>query len=913
MSHVGLDRFPKEFSGLIVWESGGREGWRYGPVDPGTLPVALPDSTVILTTGFRCRDRGADGSDLARVARPISQLIGFGQLRPSGAPVLTLNRGPRLNPRIKLRVRLQGDPGAVRDRNLVLSREGQEIARLPLVGGKSLWTFEEIAPVLPREYGDGLPSGDYKLEISNLSDESFTIVPASVRAAVAARLEAARSVLRDPWLVPAHGRPLGPADLISLQLAAELLLGQTAPSGEPAPFLVDTLDLLEGVDPGQLTAHLRRVREHVLWKLDPRAGRPPEEPDPSPTGLKPIDEIRSRIRGGDWRDALHRIHAIEASSEPEGSRVRWLAGLYRATIEAEEGPARTDDVTKEFERTVRGLSGAPPDRFRAHFDYASFLLRTAQDRLYNAVFQSAAGGRNPISETWSAWAAAEGQLEMALGAAGSIDERAAALTDRARLYALAADVVRTIGPGLGGPNRSGDLVTAAARAARRLAEEGLAEAGKGAPDLMTKAVAEEVLAHLEFRERAAGPCRQHASAALAGYLDAGVLAGAESVYRLLGLLELEHAPKAALQNFRVSQLISEFLRSRFPGDRIGVGRGGFFARRAYVSGQITELLLDAGEVEEALQTAETAKARALEELLAASDARPLRVPPASLPVPAPPARTISEALASWPAETVGLEYYLGQERAWVFLVRWRAKVLAFPLLDQVGHPVHSAELLQRTRGALSDIRSYPDDIPAQVIHHRHFDRRWQDDLHWLYRVLIPPPVADKLRQAKHVVVAPQHILHYFPFAALVTEPDRTPRKPYDTPQPRFLVDEDFTLGYAPSLLVYDRLRRRDPRPMTNATALAIVDLNGPGKPAYAPDDVWIPTLDSVVAERAAFLTTFQEKDARVLPEGAATEANAKSWLGKPGLLLLAATECTTSSGRSTAPCSSTRAGRITAS
>ena len=72
-------------------------------------------------------------------------------------------------------------------------------------------------------------------------------------------------------------------------------------------------------------------------------------------------------------------------------------------------------------------------------------------------------------------------------------------------------------------------------------------------------------------ERSFDRCRDHAERALAGYLEAGSLTGAESVHRLLGLLHRRRvgdgtqpsgadARQAALKHFLVAHRIAETLR-----------------------------------------------------------------------------------------------------------------------------------------------------------------------------------------------------------------------------------------------------------------------------------------------------------------------------------------------------------------
>jgi hypothetical protein len=64
---------------------------------------------------------------------------------------------------------------------------------------------------------------------------------------------------------------------------------------------------------------------------------------------------------------------------------------------------------------------------------------------------------------------------------------------------------------------------------------------------------------------------------------------------------------------------------------------------------------------------------------------------------------------------------------------------------------------------------------------------------------------------------PQHILHYFPFAALVTQVDKADKAANSKTiaKPRFLLDEPYALIAAPSLVAWD-MQRRQPAAMMTA-------------------------------------------------------------------------------------------------
>ena len=126
-----------------------------------------------------------------------------------------------------------------------------------------------------------------------------------------------------------------------------------------------------------------------------------------------------------------------------------------------------------------------------------------------------------------------------------------------------------------------------------------------------------------------------------------------------------------------------------------------------------------------------------------------------------------------------------------------------------------------------------------------------------------------------MIIVPQHLLHYFPFAALVTQLDKKPRGADEMVQPRFLLDEPFDLSYAPSLTSWAIVRDRKNRPVEEASMVGLVEVAGD------------PPLPGVARDLESVKTVFHDRLGGVYFDEAATVANAKRALGHPGLLLLA--------------------------
>ena len=134
---------------------------------------------------------------------------------------------------------------------------------------------------------------------------------------------------------------------------------------------------------------------------------------------------------------------------------------------------------------------------------------------------------------------------------------------------------------------------------------------------------------------------------------------------------------------------------------------------------------------------------------------------------------LADLLAQWPADAAAVEYFLGADEAYVFVVSTKGKVTAHQLrVTPTGKPVVPRELLASVRRLLADMEGHSAKILNGVYSGRGYDNSWQVELHRLYGVLLPEAARSELSGAKILVIVPQHILHYFPFAALGGEDGR---------------------------------------------------------------------------------------------------------------------------------------------
>jgi CHAT domain-containing protein/tetratricopeptide (TPR) repeat protein len=856
---------PNEL-GIVVWADEGGQRWQ---VFRGSWSKPSPTAD----------------SERNRLAAALGNTRGGYAESPASFEQLTTQLDPLLSPSVikaigdtaSTRVLTPPNGGAVLGQRLTIRRyekngeslpaavaelsSGSETARLTFKEDQAELAFAEISN-RPNTWKDGLPAGKYTLRFDGDEQESttFIVAPPAQRERVLAWL--------DEWrrLVGGSDQPL------YVFGAVEYLLAQ-----QPLPCLTDALDLLDAQKQGGLTPYLEWRRRHIVSLL--RGATEPSPPTSADdvTGIKEIDQARRLIARGRWTDALKKLDAV---GETGGSRTSALADLYRAVVHAESGLEEEAAADFYFRRAIAGLSDeSAADRFRAHNNYGNFLLNCTQDRLSNHAFQLAAGVRSLFVTALLRWEDARTQYEAALELAQELgpQETAAVEVNLARLYAVLSDVLRT----LDSPLAELRQLELAEQALDRVAEQYAGHAIEVAKDVdpYVVSVGEAIRAQLAFRARRAAVGREHALRALDGFVRCGSLAGIETVERMLGMFALrwsqldaegttdKEAHNEALTHFRISHLLAELLRDQIPSDRVGQTRAGFFARRVYVNEQLVELLIEDGKDVEALRFVELAKARALEDLLSTRGGDGTASPHGL--------QQLETVLATWPKDVIALEYFLTTERAWVFVIDASGNVKAHPLVDGRGRPLVARDLVARVRSYLqTDLNQYAVKSRERILAGQGFDHQWQDTLNRFCHELLPGDVLTQISHADTLLVVPHHILHYFPFVALVTQRDDTPRKPLEMVKPRFLIDEPCNVCYAPSLMTWHMLRQRAASPIDEVAAITVSSLPG------------APPLPGVTAELQSLKAAFGRQLKIVVTEEDAHKDNAFSLLRRPGMLLV---------------------------
>jgi len=841
-------------TGIAVWNQEQGERWAVLPNKPGTSSERTP---AALAAALKASTRG--GSTVGVPAGPgcttfqPDQLLGLVVTRAVGSNFLAPeNKGRHLDGRITIR-RVKGEERLPAIEAQIF-RGSQPIVKVKFAEGQDTLRWSEV-PELPPMFKDGLPPGLYSLRVGQGQITSFQVEDDEVREKVEQPLVKLEEFTSE-------------GDPLRLVARVQLLLDQDDEDGEPRSYTCDVLDDVDAALVKETTPWLTELRERLVRRLLDEESQPN---DANETGLAQIDKARASLQAGNWSAALEALDEIDANTTP---RERALALLYRAVIAAESGATSGTLPDEMFRDAIGQLQGGDPaDLYRAHNNYGGVLFARARDRVHNHAFQMASGVTAPLSTALADWSGALEQYQLALAQAEKLPPQLAAgvKVNLAQLYALLADMIRVLDYAPDGQREFAAGEDAATATAREFASSAAA-LKTDALDPITRGSAHEVLAQLAYRADDAETSRSEAMLARSAYLEAGSIAGVESVERLVGLLSARTTggdlPPAqaddALRHLQLAHQLTEMLRLRIPADRAGLSRAGFFARRAYVNERIVELLVAKGEAAEALAYAEAAKARALQDLLAQRGVTEAKSE----------SRNLAVVLESWPSDVAAVEYFLGAERGWVFLVDHVGKVHAQAIVDQEGKPIASRELVARVQQLLSGMESQATKMFRAASSGGSFDHSWQNQLHDFFRELLPSNVSNELRSAKTVVIVPHHVLHYFPFAALVTEVDSQARGKFEQPQPKFLIDEGFAICRAPSIVAWDLLRGR-PDKFAQVQAVGIVEFA-----EAAP-------LPGVEQDMANLKQVFGVSVKNVVEAANASEFNVKQVLQQPGMLFIA--------------------------
>ncbi|MEW4530198.1 CHAT domain-containing protein [Maioricimonas sp. JC845] len=784
---------------MVVWTDGRQDRWTFFT---RSWQQSSGDSISRSASSASDPSRGSalhvatDLYTLQAMTTALPQLRSGTVTRDTGGLLTPYNGAILASPKITIRRLPSEDDAGLQSATATLRRDGESLVQVSIPAEATQVQWGEIAD-LPSSLADGLSPGRYELELkptpAGVQRVSFEIADASVHGRLVRHAIAVRELLGDTSPLPT-------------QLAVEEFLRQRP------PMLADALDWLDAFPADNYTQHLKRMKRHVSRRLQdvgqhPRARR---AAGPS-TGDAQIDAVRNLIAAHDWQAALGDLELIQEDSDPQDVRRQLLIHLYRGVIHSESGASGDADARVEFDQAVQLLDQprtTPEDQFRVHFNYANHLIGRATDRLHNHAFQMAAGVRHPITTSLQEWMAAHEQLSDANDSATTEEDKAAVRLNSARLWLLLADIVSSLAEA---PDQA-ELLLAGIQSQ---AESDLNELTGEAAELNgphVSAIATEMQALLSFRRGNTAAANEAAQSARQQFTELGDLVGIEGVERLLGLIAMtethDNAKADALRHFQVSEQLSDLLRDRYLKDASGQSIAGFMGRRYYVNEQIVDLLASQGHAKEALEYAERAKARAFSDLLLASG----KVPQSGHVF------SVGPSTANWPHGIVVLEYFFTADNCWLFVVSADGNVNVERLATATGHAIAPQQLIERVAHAREMLNNYKFQWQDEAFG-RHFDDAWQHQLHELYKILIPDEISERLAKSQRVVIVPHHILHYFPFAALVTDVDTNADRSHMA-LPHFLLDQPFAISYTPSLATWRLLNGNGPLPIRRVGIVA---------------------------------------------------------------------------------------------
>lgn len=839
-------------SGLLIWTERNIDRWKFLNDQSNLSAAGIEEDGHFdpQLTAARRGDLAGGGGAAALGTTLLDQLVGQTVIRGEGF-ITPTHGGHHLSGAISIRRRKERGDTPFPPDTVTVFRSDRRLFDVTFPEGRQTIRWSEMTSV-PESLSDGLEPGTYTLRFaSGGSNTTFTVEDPDER----------DFVMQIP---DALSELLGERDsALYFAVTAEHLLAMTDADGNSQPYLADVLDLAERLTEEQRGPYHRSLYSDLMSRL---SGKQPSEEVADPTGIEVIDRVRQQIARSQWNTARSELQALR-QVETDDHRTAGLSLLYLAVIEAEAGAdqSHAQAVEQLFEEAITRLANAPAaDRFRAHNNFGNFLLGRTQDRLYNHAFQAATGVSSPLLRSLLTWQQAREQYTAALQLATQLPpgQVAATQVNLARLHTLLADLLQTLNTG---PDAAGfaEAEAFAAERARQLAGEAIESA---AADDLTRAAAREVLAHVQFRAGHRKEAAQQSRAALTLYAGAGSLPGIESCHRMLGLCESEDGSDP-LNGLLISQLVTEVLRDRVSDDEAGVSKAAFFARRAWVNEQIVSLLIERQRPVEALRFAELAKSRALQDVLSAGSVNSSSDSPGDQ-------LDIEDVLEDWPADTVALEYFLGSESAWIFVVR-NGDVSVFPLAGGEAASGEPRELIADITQFLSGMTFSAQKMLQTFRSTGQFDHSWQQKLNDLYTVLIPESVREEVAGAQTLVVVPHHVLHYFPFAALVTEPDSNLPDGLGTVQPRFLIEDGMSLTYAPSLTAWSLLRSDAGSGFTQINAVGIAQFEDAS------------ALPGVAQDLKNLKASFGGSLKQLVDGSRASESRVKQLLDQPGMLFAA--------------------------
>ena len=763
--------------GMLLWKSDdGSERWRSiakGEAWPQLFEMSLPISS--LNEASRGVGTSASAS-LGSIGIPSTL-----RLEPLGSFVLARGSvliSPQANSivlspfPILRRTVAEGDllPAKVQ-----IYQGSQKLIEIPWGAGQSTLNLQSL-DAFKSSYPSGLKPDTYSVKIveeGKIKETNFSVSNIDERAEIDKSISEFRALVM----------PDGPTTLkLSSYFEVEQLLAYVDSNNRPQ-YLGDALDAIERIVSWEKDEFLSLKHREVSSWLSNLAQDPnysgsvwlSSEPNSKRESDDPFDSIRTLIASGRWSDALSQLK--ELSTKVGGAKDANFDALrngYLAVVYAESGPLLEIQALEAFGNAIDTLQSldtekANLDLSRIQNNFANFHLLLAQNHLHNHAFQMAAGTPQPLLS--SAYHLAEAKklfLDSLKCLQLSKANELATKVNLARTYLTIADLTSTlVVTGVDGSAKAElekSMYVGASTLLKSIIDESGLRSESEVDDVKTINLiigsAFELLSQTSFRSHDWNSAERYSIDNLQRYLSLGFFPGLESTYRLRALIHDEQSMRPeAIRNMRISKLLAEVNRARFPADRTGQSRAGFFARQAVIYEKLAEWYLLEGDETAALGYVEQAKSRAAQDLLELHQTADASGSTATRDVP-----TI---LKNLPPDTSVVEYFLTAERGWGFLLQKGKPVRSFSLNAIDGSPIPSQQLLASVRQLLSSMEGQAPKMMRRVMSGKGIDNSWQDELFTLRSILLPDEIMSEIRTTKSLVVVPQHILHYLPCSAVV--------------------------------------------------------------------------------------------------------------------------------------------------
>ncbi|MDR1485686.1 MAG: CHAT domain-containing protein [Planctomycetaceae bacterium] len=651
-------------------------------------------------------------------------------------------------------------------------------------------------------------------------------------------------------------------------------------------------DVIKAIDSlKKTTAYLQQLKLYAQHQID-GINAVTDDPKQLAERIYRILEIEK------WNTAFKELSQLEELNKANpDEEITALIYLFKGIVLAQSGIVTFSECSPLFDEANRILNNcakrSPKDeqrvalsRFRVATHYGDYLMQISRYRNSNhALFVA---DDSVFTDALLAWTIAYDMYNKANRiAAKSLKDQheflAASRLNLARLYLLRSSIVRTMTENATDKGVITDVFSIddiSFEMLTSLIGQVHDQDIKNANKLLGQKY--QLLANAAIHQSDYEEALQHAEKAKQYYLESGRLSNFASMERLLGNIagkllrtetELEH-----LLNYDV---LLELLREAIPADDIGLQRAGYMARRIASKERLIELLIEKHRETEALQILEAAKGRSLHDILIESH-QELRTDWS--------VHTVNSIIKKLPDNTAVLEYFIGRNGGWGFFVI-NNKIKAFRLQEQLyDNPFYGKELpakeiisvvqkclandLSNTASASRGFESMAQRMAKRLKEGSGYSRRWQDSLFRIRNWLLPDYVLHEIRQNKieTVLIVPHHVLHYLPFAALVTERDKT-NDQKKMPQPKFLIDENFSVFYAPSLSGWSLLQQRNSKTFHNISAIGISEFTSASK------------LDGVKKDLENVKKIFGDA-VSILAENQVTKNSIVKVLGEPGFLLI---------------------------